>query len=203
LITTFESPRRLTFLGQHFDNGSRLGDLGHSRSNISQLDTRKVVNVVITKGFNSSPEEVQTQALEVIQPFLENIAGLTRDSPAYSPTPHLQPHQRSCSSGRIYVPCHCSEQFEGEKVHEALGMPFSDNSGFHLYEADALKNDRIFISHRHDVEDGFPNLEDMGDSYMWDEQGSSYSNLQKSEDQARTGPRFIDFQVRKFCLVYS
>jgi hypothetical protein len=79
----------LTFLEQHFDNGSRLGDLGHSRSNVSRLDTRKVVNVVITKSFNSSPEEVQTQALEVIKPFLEGMAELTRDSPAYSPTPHL------------------------------------------------------------------------------------------------------------------
>jgi hypothetical protein len=76
-------------------------------------------------------------------------------------------------------------------------MLFADNSGFHLYEADALKNDRIFISHRYHVEDGFPNLEDMGDSYMWDEQGSSYSNLQKSEGKARTGARFIDSQVRK------
>jgi hypothetical protein len=76
-------------------------------------------------------------------------------------------------------------------------MLFANNSGFHPYEADMLKNDRIFISHRHDVEDGFPNLEDMGDSYMWDEQDSSYSNLQKSEDKARTNTRFIDSQVRK------
>jgi hypothetical protein len=77
-------------------------------------------------------------------------------------------------------------------------MPFADNSGSHLYETDALKNDRIFISHRHYVEDGFPNLEDMGDSYMWDEQDSSYSNLQKSEDKART----INSQVRKFFVCY-
>ena len=77
-------------------------------------------------------------------------------------------------------------------------MLLTDNSGFHLYEADELKNDRIFISHRHNIEDGFPNLEDMGDSYMWDEQDSSYSNLQRSEDRARTGARFIDSQVRKF-----
>lgn len=77
-------------------------------------------------------------------------------------------------------------------------MLSADNSGFHLYEADALKNDRIFISHRHDVEDGFPNLEDMGDSYMWDEQDSSYSNLQMSDDKARTGARFIESHVRKF-----
>ena len=76
-------------------------------------------------------------------------------------------------------------------------MLFADNSGFHLYEANGLKCDRIFISHRHDVEDGFPNLEDMGDSYLWDEQGSSYSNLQKSENKAGTGARFIDSQVRK------
>jgi hypothetical protein len=33
---------------------------------------------------------------------------------------------------------------------------------------------------------------------MWDEQGSSYSNLQKSEDKAQTSARFIDSQVRKF-----
>jgi hypothetical protein len=74
-------------------------------------------------------------------------------------------------------------------------MLFADNSGF---QADALKIDRIFISHRHNIEDGFPNLEDMGDCYMWDEQESSYSNLQKSEDKARTSTRFIDSQVRKF-----
>jgi hypothetical protein len=45
--------------------------------------------VVITKSFNSSPDEVQIQALEVILPFLEDMAELTSDSAACSPTPHL------------------------------------------------------------------------------------------------------------------
>jgi hypothetical protein len=80
---------------------------------------------------------------------------------------------------------------------------YCHNSCFHLYGAETSKNDRIFISHRHDVEDGFPNLEDIGDSYMWDEQDSSYSNLQQSEHKARTSARFIDSQVSKVCLVFS
>jgi hypothetical protein len=32
---------------------------------------------------------------------------------------------------------------------------------------------------------------------MWDEQHSSYSNLQRSEDKAQTNARFIDSEVRK------
>jgi hypothetical protein len=51
---------------QDFGDDSRSDSLGDSHQSAGRLDTRKVVNVVIAKSFNSSPEEVQTQALEVL-----------------------------------------------------------------------------------------------------------------------------------------
>ena len=68
----------------------------------------------------------------------------------------------------------------------------------------ALQSDRIFISHRHDVEDGFPNLEDMGDVYLSDDQRSGSSSTHNSNQKAREGSksaRFIDQDVSKrLCL---
>lgn len=66
----------LTCHGQHFDDYSRPNNLHCSHSGGTQLDTRKVVNVVITKSFNLAPEEVQTQALEVTLPFPSRRDGL-------------------------------------------------------------------------------------------------------------------------------
>lgn len=50
---------------QHFGDDSHSDSLRDSHRSAGRLDTRKVVNVVITKSFNWSPGEVQTQALEV------------------------------------------------------------------------------------------------------------------------------------------
>jgi hypothetical protein len=78
-------------------------------------------------------------------------------------------------------------------------MPRSDTPGLLLNTTDALQNDRIFISHRHDAEDGFPNLEDMGDGCMSDDQGSDSSSMQNSEQKVPGGSRstrFIDSEVR-------
>ena len=70
--------------------------------------------------------------------------------------------------------------------------------------SDALQSDRIFISHRHDVEDGFPNLEDMDDIYLSDDQGSGSSSMHNSDQKAREASksdRFIDQDVSKrHCL---
>lgn len=55
--------------------------------------------------------------------------------------------------------------------------------------SDVFQNDRIFISHRHDPEDGFPNLEDMGDGYMSDDLVSGTSSMQMSEQKPLGGSR--------------
>ena len=56
----------LTHPEQQSDNASHFGSIHPSHLNETHLDTRKVVNVVITKSFNAAPDEVQTQAMEVI-----------------------------------------------------------------------------------------------------------------------------------------
>ena len=69
------------------------------------------------------------------------------------------------------------------------------------YETDLLQNDRIFISHRHDPEDGFPNLEDMGEGYNSDDQDSQssvvYRTVSKTESRPR-GNRIMDRWVHRY-----
>jgi hypothetical protein len=67
-----------------------------------------------------------------------------------------------------------------------------------LHSSDEFQNDRIFISHRHDPEDGFPNLEDMGDGYISDDRGSGSNSVQISEKKAlgtSRSTRLIDSEV--------
>jgi hypothetical protein len=70
----------LTYCQQHFGDDSRSDSPHDSQPSAARLDTRKVVNAVITKSFNSSPEEVQTQALEVPFELSMDVAELTKDS---------------------------------------------------------------------------------------------------------------------------
>ncbi|KIV87871.1 hypothetical protein PV11_03389 [Exophiala sideris] len=105
----------------------------------AKIDSRRVVNVVIAKGFNLAHEEVQIQALELIR------------------------------RRRI---------FSRTTVHPVpivfILLPIVATSTKHI-RLNRHLNDRIFMSHHHGPDEGFPNLEEFEQANVADDQ-STYSN---------------------------
>lgn len=117
----------------------------------ANLDTRKLVNVIIAKDFDLAPEGIQIQGLELI---------------------------------------HRKRIFSRTTIHTAPGtflfLPLTSRS----HKAPRLNKhllDRIFVSHYHHPEDGFPNLEEMDANAQSDGQSSPSSVLRKTRNLNSAG----------------
>ncbi|MCJ1363571.1 hypothetical protein MMC16_002678 [Acarospora aff. strigata] len=127
-----------TFPSEEFDH---FKSLPRSRLSDTNLDGRKIPNVVIARDMNLASSAFQTQALDLIR------------------------SRRICS---------------GTTVHKApkpfLMIFLLSNSGPKLIKH---LNDFIFLSHYHDPEDGFPNLEESSE-WLDDDRASTSSVVHKS-----------------------
>ncbi|OAL37102.1 hypothetical protein AYO20_03579 [Fonsecaea nubica] len=119
-----------------------------------KLDTRRVVNVIIAKNFNLAHQDVQIQALELI-----------RKRRIYSRTTvHLAP------AVFLLLPLVATSS-----KHIRLNKHLVRKAHSPCTQSSFSQNDRIFMSHSHTLEDGFPNLEELDDATNSGDHDSTYS----------------------------
>ena len=164
----------------------------------SKLDSRKVVNVIIAKDFNFAQEDVQIQALEVRRCSPPTLSALlTR--------PQLMRRRRIFSRTTVHLApsvflllplvAITSKQIRLNKHLVSLVIQSCTCAYF-------KQNDRIFMSHFHSVEDGFPNLEELDETASSAESDPAYSYPRSlsGRRQEMIASRRIDAEVRSRLL---